>query len=1035
MPQTPSPTRIRIQMTLHRHRLSMRIFRAHAPASLVSLIALTGIARAQEKPAPEPEAGVPVVLDSFVVTGSAIWRTDTEKILPITRVSPNQIEARDAATSVDLIVTIPQVTNIPSTESTTGSQGARGDNANVALRGLPATNSLILLNGRRVAPHGLSGDVVNINQLPTAGLDRIEVLRDGASSIYGSDAVAGVINYVTQPGFSGTELRFRYAVPEHGGGQEAGGTITNGRTFGAGRGRWVTTLNTVYRDSLFLRERDFSADADKSALAPAPWNVNTSVFNGRSATTRNPSFRIGTGTATNYFRPANAAIFTTVAPTRAEYDNVNRFVAAIPQTARVNWFSSLEYDLTENITAFGDVSFYGAHSKMARTPVAYSAPGSDLYIVLAEDNPYNPYGSRFYSPTGSPNADGTARLTGTPRTVSLLNQSLEEGGPEKILVDSSAYRVVGGLRGRIGASNWRWESAALLAASKTTDELQNGIRESLIQHAALRPDALAYNPFGYTFKVQGTGLAIDQPYVNPLSVQQSYTAAMTQVGRSTLRSLDFRVNGEVLELPAGPIAVSLGGEYREEGFSFWMPDYAGYNPPGVGLNPEQNDFFGRAPKASFDAQRDIFSGYAETLLPLVGVAQQIPGVHAFEITASVRAERYSDFGGTTNPKAGVNWKPVSWLMVRGSAGRGFTAPSLSTLYAPASYTVASPPGVVDPVRNPVIADGRVLVRSISTGNEDLGPERATNRTLGIAVDVPFVRGLSFTADYWELDRKDVITSVGSATIYANDDALLRAYTQQQLAAGVPIDQIDTGSGTAAYKGDPRVARFALTPNERALFSTANAALPSAQQLAAVGTLYSVTTFSTNSRGKNFYAGYDFGLNYALPDWPVGRFDLSADWATFDEYYSQTTPTAARNYAIGEESTPRHKATFVLGWHKSRWAAAVSAYYASSVTGSATTTEGIYEALGRPGYIAKVYDNGIYNYRQVEGDSLSFNASVEYRFDDRRPGWLRGVSVRVGVNNLTDEEPPLSSATSGYSSSTSQHLFPGRTWSLRLSRRL
>jgi outer membrane receptor protein involved in Fe transport len=982
------------------------------------------------QPPSTPDDAV-VQLAPVTATGSNIKRLEIEKVLPVSRIGADQIEARDAATSTDLIVTIPQVTNIPATESTSGSQGARGDNANISLRGIPSSNTLILLNGRRVAPHGLTGDVVNINSLPTAGLDRIEVLRDGASSIYGSDAVAGVVNYVTKPTFNGTETRFRWAVPEHGGGQEVGGTVTTGLNFANNKGRWLSTLATVYRDTLFLRERDFSRDADKSALAPAPWNVSTSVFNGRSATTRFPSFLIGSAAATNYFRPTNSAIFTTTAPTRAEYDNINRFVAAIPQTARANWFNSVEYDLTPSITAFGEVAYYGAHSKMVRTPVAYSAPGSDKYIVLAADNPYNPYGSRFYSPTGAANSDGTARLTGTPQSVSLLNQTLEEGGPEKILVDSSVSRLLGGLRGHFGASSWTWEAAGLFSESKTTDALQNGIRESKILAAAARTDATAYNPFGYTFKVQNGAVVIDQPYVSPLSVQREYTDVMTQVGHSFLRSGDFRTGGNVFELPAGPIAVSLGGEFREEKFSFWMPDFAGYNPPNSGLDPEQNDFFGRAPKASFNANRQIYSAYAETVVPLVAPKNEVPAVRSLELSAAARFEHYSDFGDTTNPKFGANWKPLSWLMVRGSAGRGFSAPSLNTLYAPSSYTVASPPGVIDPVRNPVIADGRVLVRNIATGNANLQPERAEEKTAGIAVDVPFIKGLSFTADYWQLDRKGVITSVSSAEIYANDDALLRAYTQKQLAAGVSIDQIDAGSGTAAYKGDPRVVRFALTPNERAQFAAANAALPSTAQLAAIGTLYSVTTFSTNGRGKNFYSGYDFGLNYFVPVNRYGRFGVSADWAYFSDYYSQLTPTSARNYSIGEDGTPRSKSTVVLTWSLKGWSASASAYYSSSVTGSATTTQAIYESLGKPGYIAQVFDNGILNYRYVAGDSLSFNASAGYRFKGQKGSWRNGTSIRLGVTNLTDEKPPLSSATNGYNSSSAQYLFAGRTWTLQL----
>ena len=186
-----------------------------------------------------------------------------------------------------------------------------------------AGSTLVLLNGRRIAPHpitsndgGVPAFYANVNQLPTQGLERIDVLRDGASSIYGSDAVAGVINYVTRRDFRGTDLRLRLGAPEHGGGENLQVTLTHGRDFAGGKGRLLMTFDYFWRDEIAYRERSFTRFADHTAQAPAGFNAIGGSFDGRSAVSIYPSFRIGTGTTANFLRPINGALtFTTSSPT------------------------------------------------------------------------------------------------------------------------------------------------------------------------------------------------------------------------------------------------------------------------------------------------------------------------------------------------------------------------------------------------------------------------------------------------------------------------------------------------------------------------------------------------------------------------------------------------------------------------------------------------------------------------------------------------------------------------------------------------
>ncbi|MEI6466799.1 MAG: TonB-dependent receptor plug domain-containing protein, partial [Verrucomicrobiota bacterium] len=352
--------------------------------------------------AAEATAGV-VKLQNYVVTGSNIQRLDLEKVAPMTVLDPVAIEARGAIMPVDLLTSLPSVVNLPENETRLGSSGARGDNANINLRNLGATGTLILVNGRRMAINPMTAGLsqaVNVNQLPTQGIERVEVLRDGASAVYGSDAVGGVINYVLRREFKGAEASLRFGAPEHGGGESVQSTLTFGQSFAGGRGRLFGTVEALYRDAIFLTERDFSATGNTAARAPAPFNTLGGAFDTRSARGYFPTFRIGTATASNYLRLVNGTpALSGVAPTRDGnpefFLDLNQFGMASPRVRRGNALLSAEVDFTPQLTGFVDFSYYKAVSTMRRQPLALNAPTSDQLAVMSVDSPYNPYGSQF----------------------------------------------------------------------------------------------------------------------------------------------------------------------------------------------------------------------------------------------------------------------------------------------------------------------------------------------------------------------------------------------------------------------------------------------------------------------------------------------------------------------------------------------------------------------------------------------------------------------------------------------------------------
>ncbi len=1016
---------------------------AFAPAH-----AQTAPANANPATAKEDEA---VKLEAFTVTGSNIKRLDFEKVLPVTVFSRELMDVRNALTPVELLTALPQVTNIPLNESTAGGANSRGDNANVNLRGIGSANTLVLLNGRRAAPNpmtspdaGMLAFSVNVNQLPTQGIERIDVLRDGASAIYGSDAVAGVINYITRKDFRGTEIRTRFGVPEHGGGRNEQVTLTYGKDFAGGKGRWLSTFDFVWREPIYMSERDFTKNADHSALAPAPFNVPGSAFDGRATVGNWPSFRIGTVTAANYFRPVNGTpALTAVAPTRAAnpefYLNINDYqTLGSTRSDRQNLFNSVEFDVTDRITAFADFSFYHSNTNLVRQPVFLNAPSGDLLKPISVDNPFNPYGSRFFSPTGAPNADGTPRLTGTPQALTLLAVSFNDIGGESVVVHSGVYRGVVGARGKIG-SEWTWESGALYTRAYASDISFGAVRESAFAASLLRTDANAFNPFGYTFKVQGNAVVANQPYVNPKSTLDQFNQVWRREGFSGISSWDLRTAGPLFRYWGNTVSLAGGAEIRREQFMDKRAPFVGVNGVGnsLGLNADDNDFVLASPKPDSSGNRSVYSGYAEVVVPVISPRHNLLLTNSLEFTSSVRYEHYSDFGNTTRPKVGMNWRPYSGLMVRASFNEGFTAPNLPTLYAPSQFTVDSAPGQTDTYRNLAgLSDATYSQRNYSSGNPKLQPTTSIGKSVGFVLEVPKVKGLAITADYWNVEQANVIGSRSATQLLNSDAQLLTAYVQSQVAAGKTIAQIDLGSGTPNYKGDPNVVRFAPDAADITAYNAANAGKPASQQSAVAGKILSRTANYENI-AKGYASGIDLSLSYQIPQTRVGRFSVSTDWSYIIRSYQFRAIAGSPSLfteRLDVNGTTRWRGTGTVSWRNANWSSGVSGYYVGSYAdGGATTTAAIYNTLGAPKYLSRQFSDGAYLYRYRVHDTVTFNAFLQRRFNAQAAPWLRGSAVRLGVVNLTDKEPPLESGAFGYSSSVYGSLFQGRTWTLELTR--
>jgi outer membrane receptor protein involved in Fe transport len=376
-------------------------------------------------------------------------------------------------------------------------------------------------------------------------------------------------------------------------------------------------------------------------------------------------------------------------------------------------------------------------------------------------------------------------------------------------------------------------------------------------------------------------------------------------------------------------------------------------------------------------------------------------------------------------------------MLRASYNEGFMAPSLAALFTSPRWSISAGAGDVDTYRNPLLNEGPYVQRTYFGGNPRLKAQESEGRTWGVVLDIPAFPGLSVTADHWDIRRTNLLGQRSAAQIRDSDTGLLRAYTRAQLGAGVPAAAIDLGSGTPAYKGDPDVVRFALTPEDRAAFAAYNAANPGNPQ-AAAGRVFSLNRPFLNL-SSSAHEGWDLGVNYVVPRLPFGQVTLNSDWSYLAKSESTLAPanlpptTTNGLYAGG---AARWRGTTNVAWRRGDWAGSFGAYYVGRThDAGATTTATVYEALGRPGYIEPFFNAGQTVYRRVIDPTLSFNLLVSRRLGAGAPAALRGVQIRVGVVNLTDVEPPLATSEGfSYDASVNQALLPGRTWTLEFARR-
>ncbi len=685
------------------------------PTALV-LVAAAGAACADETGPPEPPARVEIV-------GTRVPRLDAETALPVQVIRRDAIERSGVQTTEELLARISANVGGQTVAMGLGSADTLGFSG-ASLRGLGSAETLVLLNGRRLANYAFtstSGPGVDLNAIPLAAIDRVEVLKDGASALYGSDAIAGVINFVTRQDYGGADASLSYAWPRAGGGERARAT------FGAGTGTVETDGYNAFvvvdlQKGWHLRaiDRDFAStgyrpDLGITNLSPAsfPANIPTRV-NGRTVLV-NPA--------------APECTPLTVPQGRACGFDPSKVIDLVPPSRQANLLGRGTLRVAPETDAYAEVS-------AAWSQILYNAAPTPVYQrQSAHNTPYNLPPSSPYYPT---RLGFSGDLPVAYRTVEL--------GPRQTEVTSTNTRVLVGLNS--SRAGWDLDGAVALNDSRSTQRYLDGMVDELMMSQAIATGLV--NPFGPSGP---EGLAL---------LQGAQIHGIARLARGTTQAADLRASRDLTTLAGGALGFATGIELRHEDLRDETTSLLDHDVVGGGSSPPKH------------GQRNVQAAFVELVAPFA---------KGIELQAAARLDHYSDFGTTVNPKLALRVQPAPDWLLRASVGRGFRAPSLPELYTQQSKAITELTDTPDPVRCPVTgldSDCAPVVTMVSGGNPRLEPQTSVQADLGL-VAIPRA-GWQASVDLWAIRVKDIIGSLNPEDVLAD----IPRYEGRNIVRG-PVD--------------------------------------------------------------------------------------------------------------------------------------------------------------------------------------------------------------------------------------------------------
>jgi iron complex outermembrane receptor protein len=693
--------------------LSAALVQALSAGAVVSVAAT--VANAQTAPA------APQKIEKIEVTGSNIKRVDTEGSSPVTIISREAIE-RSGATNAMEILSLVSSNQSAGNVSLANTIGATTLSANTAsLRGLGGGRTLVLLNGKRL--NTFSGEVqgvqgVNLTTIPFNAIERVEVLLDGASAIYGSDAIAGVINFILRKDYQGAEVTAYYGAPTRSGGGEQ---ATFKGTAGIGdlaKDKYNAFIAVMYDEQkpLDQKDRNFSNTSVRPDLgligfsgSPFPGFVSTS----------GPGGRIGSVGFPNCPAPY-AGFFPDVDPSRCYFDpSGTPGVNMIPSVKTLNVFGQGTFVINADWQAYVTANY----SKQENNFVIQPVPIADVFGVPITLQPTSP----FY-PTAQAAAHG---VTGP---INVRWRAVENGLRDTTDTNEQ-WQFIAGIKG--SKWNWDWDAWFNFNQGKTNETLNGGFPLNSRIQALLNSGRV--NMFGP-----------NTPAISQEVLATNYNGT-TFDGKAEAYAFEVKGSSEIYQLPAGPLGLALGLQAGKESLS---------QTPSVALQTGDISGYG-GNFLPIDKDRKAWAMYGELNIPII---------KNLELSAAVRYDDYSDFGNTTNPKVGIRWVPTKEILVRASWGTGFLAPSLYQLWNP-NVSGVSAPGLSDPLRCPTTNDTIDCFTQFGVtfgGNPNLKAERSEQTTVGFVFEP--TRGLSFSADWFQLTLKDTVSNgPGAATILGSLD--------------------------------------------------------------------------------------------------------------------------------------------------------------------------------------------------------------------------------------------------------------------------
>jgi iron complex outermembrane receptor protein len=771
-------------------------------AQLIALIGVAGPVLAQVAAPAAPMARVEI-------TGSSIKRIAKEGALPVEIISRKQIEAQGIVNAEQLIASLNVNGNgsdnlASNADVTSGAQRGNNGASSANLRGQGADSTLVLLNGRRIATHGMKGSAVDLNSIPFAAVDRVEVLKDGASAIYGTDAIGGVINFILKKNYSGLEAQAFTDVTEAGGGNIQRYSVTGG--FGdldaqgfnvlfAASNSKNQALRGDQRDfvNTFQPERGLSVDTRGSPFA--------NVFATSLADTI-LSRKSNTGPVLPGGTQAYSGISLLDLPGGAgcgSVDGMGAYDEKLWDTPAAAfgcaWDTGRAAVLQQPVKNSNFVS--RATVKLGKHELFAELIGSTTEVAKRfSPNQVSPGSnfpaSSFYPSTGPMYNEVFNKLVAVFPTIEA-NRGLPiayrwrcmECGNREIVTNTKAGRVQLGADGQLGKFDYKVGLTRAFSESEST--LGSGYNYTAKLAAALGTGII--NPFLKPGEQQSQA-ALD------LINSTSAAGVVLYGGRTTLTAFDAALSGEIYALPAGPVMAAVGTDLRKEEYKFNgdLRDLAAR--PAI-LNAPFDDV-NALPKVS----RDIRALYAEVLVPIT---------KGLEVTLAVRQDHYSGFGNTVNPKVSFRWQPMPSLLFRGSYNEGFRAPAFNQLFNGVTENTYAGKDLADPGK---CATGKVdttkpgcesITPIILTGGKaSLGPETAKQGTIGFVVE-PSAR-FSANLDLWEIRRFNTIKSVDLATMLANYTLFQDQFARDASGNLVAIDQRWVNSGGSVTRGIEAGAR-------------------------------------------------------------------------------------------------------------------------------------------------------------------------------------------------------------------------------------